>query len=157
MMKMRTYLNSPILKFNDLPIFFGFLLFLLGCNHSENYKYSEGVFLYLDFLGVDPKKDQTILLIPYGECSLCIEPAIDFLKLNDPSVDLVIITQEFHEGYQRTEDILFDASGRFKLYETGIFAPVIFKIENGKVKGLFRLRASTRMEFEELIEGYTHI
>ena len=97
------------------------------------------------------------MLIPYGECSLCIEPAIDYLKFNDPLVDLVIITKEFYEGYQRTEDILFDASGRFKLYETGIFAPVMFIIENGKVKGLFSLRASTRMEFAELIEGYTHI
>jgi len=156
-MKMRTSLDSIILKFNNCHVFIGLLLLLIGCKQSENYKYSEGIFLYLDYLGVDVKKDQTILLIPYGECSLCIEPAIDYLKFNDPLVDLVIITKEFYEGYQRIEDILFDPSGRFKLYETGIFSPVIFKIENNRVRELFSLKASTRLEFEELIEGYKQL
>lgn len=157
MMKMKAYLNSPILKFSNYHVFIGLLLFSTGCKQSEIYKYSEGIFLYLDYLGVDIKKGQTILLIPYGDCSLCIEPAIDYLKFNDPLVDLVIITGEYSADYQRIRDIIYDPGGRFKLYETGIFGPVIFKIETGKVKGLINLQASTQMEFERLIEGYTQL
>lgn len=154
---MKAYLNSPILKFNNHHVFIGLLLLLIGCKQSDNYKYSEGIFLYLDYLGVDIKKGQTILLISYGDCTLCIEPAIDYLKFNDPLVDLVIITGEYSADYQRIQDIIYDPCGRFKLYETGIFGPIIFKIETGKVKDLFNLQASTRLEFEELIEGYTQL
>lgn len=126
---------------------------LAACNQKGSiYEYNEGLVLYLKQLQLDVNQNQSILLIPIGECYNCIGPALEYLQDSDPSVDLVIFTSTIQAELKRQSNMVYDQNGNFKQYETGVFSPVAFELRSGLVENLVDLNSSSKEEFKILID-----
>ncbi len=147
------YLNLFMLRLSKIIAILSIGFLLLNCQQSNSYKYNDGLLLYLDKIGVDTSVSLSILVVPVGDCNSCIAPAVNYLFENDPLVDLVIFTAAYNEDIKRKENVIYDTSGILRQYQTGVFGPVFFKLQNKKIYDFENLNAKSFEEFKERIQN----
>lgn len=148
-MKIRFHLN--FFAWNKV-LFLGILF--ISCSTDNNYKYEEGVLLYLFQLGIDIEENKIVLFIPVGECYTCVDPALSYLKNHMPNVDLVLISNPSEIEISFRDEVFLDNSTSFKKYQTGIFSPCIFTLNDQRVLDYLEIKSSDSYGFGEIIEKY---
>lgn len=140
------------------------LLINISCIRSSKKEYKKDIYSiekinqYFNIQVTSAKS--AYVLIPLNGCSVCIEPAIQFAKqnINKKNIFFVIsdfgiksIEMEFRDQEIIAQNIFPDTHGFLYQLEIVFNNPVIFLIENGKLKKKIVLSAQNNVEtFKQL-------
>jgi hypothetical protein len=142
-------MNIFNLRFLILNSFF--VLFCLGCNIErkvkdvKTYKYFDGLnSFYIENHSFDLRELSGVsylLIVPVGGCSSCIDESFEMaLKFKETSNFYVTVFSDNDKSFELhsnklddfpSRQVIVETEGRHRLYETGVFSPVLIVLNNG--------------------------